>query len=161
MMRKLTVGVEVNVNGVVEGLALAELARGLRAKGYRDFLLELGGELLAEGHSTRGKPWMAAVQVPGGDAEESFSMMPLSGLSLATSGTYRQRIVKDGTELSHLIDPATGRPVTHRLTSVSVVDGDCGRADGFATALLVLGSKKGRAVAERLGLKVIWIEAVE
>ena len=161
LIRKLTARVELNVNGVVEGLALEELARGLRAKGYRDFLLEIGGELLAAGRSTTGKPWMVAVQVPGGDAKESFSMMPLSNLCLATSGTYRHRKVGEGKDFSHLIDPVTGRPVAHQLTSVSVMDGDCGRADGFATALLVMGPKKGRVVAERLGLRVIWIEAVK
>lgn len=161
LIRKLTAGVELNVNGVVEGLVLEELARGLRAKGYRDFLLEFGGELLAAGRSTTGKPWMVAVQVPGGDARESFSMMPLSDMCLATSGTYRHRKVEKGKDFSHLIDPATGRPVAHQLTSVSVMDGDCGRADGFATALLVMGPEKGRVVAERLGLRVIWIEAVK
>jgi thiamine biosynthesis lipoprotein len=161
LMRKLTAGVELNVNGVVEGLALEELARGLRVKGYRDFLLEIGGELLAEGRSTTGNPWMVAVQVPGGGAKESFSMMPLSDMCLATSGTYRHLKVEDGKDFSHLIDPVTGRPVAHQLTSVSVMDADCGRADGFATALLVLGPEKGRVVAERLGLRVIWIEAVK
>ena len=161
LIRKLTAGVELNVNGVVEGLALEELARGLMEKGYGEFLLELGGELLAVGHSTTGEPWMVAVQVPGGGAKESFSMMPLSDMSLATSGTYRHLKVEDGKDFSHLIDPVTGRPVTHQLTSVSVMDGDCGRADGFATALLVMGPKKGRVVAERLGLRVIWIEAVK
>jgi thiamine biosynthesis lipoprotein len=161
LIRKLTARVELNVNGVVEGLALEELARGLRAKGYRDFLLEIGGELLAAGRSTTGKPWIVAVQVPGGGAKESFSMMPLSDMSLATSGTYRHRKVEEGKDFSHLIDPVTGRPVAHQLTSVSVMDGNCGRADGFATALLVMGPEKGRAVAERLGLRVIWIEAVK
>jgi thiamine biosynthesis lipoprotein len=161
LIRKLTAGVELNVNGVVEGLALEELARGLRAKGYGDFLLELGGELLAAGHSTTGKPWMVAVQVPGGGAKESFSMMPLTDMSLATSGTYRHLKLEDGKDFSHLIDPVTGSPVVHQLTSVSVMDADCGRADGFATALLVLGPEKGRVVAERLGLRVIWIEAVK
>lgn len=161
LIRRLTAGVELNVNGVVEGLVLEELARGLRAKGYGDFLLELGGELLAAGHSPTGKPWMVAVQVPGGGAKESFSMMPLTDMSLATSGTYRHLKVEDGKDFSHLIDPVTGSPVAQQLTSVSVMDADCGRADGFATALLVLGPEKGRVVAERLGLRVIWIEAVK
>lgn len=46
-------------------------------------------------------------------------------------------------KLSHLIDMATGHSVTHRRTSVSVVDGDCGRADGFATVCLVWDPKRG------------------
>lgn len=160
-IQKLTAGVELNVNGVVEGLVLEEVARELRAKGHRDFLLEVGGELLAVGRATTGKPWMVSVQVPSGTAQESFSMIPLSNMSLATSGTYRNRKVDNGMEFSHLIDPLTGKPVAHQLTSVSVMDGNCGRADGFATALLVMGANKGRVVAERLGLRVIWIEEVE
>lgn len=157
-MRKLTAGVEVNVNSVVEGLVLEDLARCLKAMGHRDFMLELGGELVAEGQSGTGKPWMAAVQVPGGAEGESFSMMPLSGFGLATSGTYRHHYMKDGVEISHLIDPTNGHPVKHRLTSVSVFDARCGRADGYATALMVMGHERGREVANRLGLRVIWIE---
>ena len=63
--------------------------------------------------------------------------------------------------MSHVIDPRTGRPVAHGLASVSVLHEDCGRADALATALLVLGPERGRAVAEALGLRVFWVAAVE
>jgi thiamine biosynthesis lipoprotein len=160
-MSKQREGMALDVNCVVEGLALEDLSKRLCELGYRDFLLELGGELLAQGRSMSGEPWTVAVQAPGGRSGESFSTVPLNGGALATSGTYRQRYFHGGHGFSHLIDPGTGRPVTHRLTSVSVFDGHCGRADGFATALLVLGPERGRRVAERLGLRVIWIEEVD
>lgn len=160
-MRKLMPGVVVSLNGVVEGLALEELARKLKSMGYGDFLLELGGEVLAGGHTKDRRPWMLAIQTPGAEQGEAFSMVPLSGLSMATSGTYRHVLVRNGKQQSHLIDPQTGYPVAHHLESVTVVDRNCGRADGFATALMVLGPEKGRVVANRLGLNVVWIEPSE
>lgn len=154
-VRKLREGVEVNVNAVVEGLALEDLAETLRVRGHGDFLLELGGEVLAAGG-----PWAVAVQAPGKAPGEEYVMLPLEDGALATSGTYRQHFEHGGREYSHVIDPRTGRPVTHRLGSVSVAHPNCGLADGYATALLVLGPEEGRRVAERLGLRVFWIEEV-
>jgi thiamine biosynthesis lipoprotein len=160
-LKKLRVDLELNVNAVVEGLVLEELGRRLNERGYSNFLLELGGELLARGHSPSGGPWRVAIQIPSGGADATFSTMPLVNAALATSGTYRQHFEGAEADYSHLIDPQTGRPVGHRLTSVTVLDADCGRADGFATALLILGPERGRLVAERLGLRVFWIETVD
>ncbi len=160
-VRKRVPGLRLDVNCVVEGLALDELAGRLRAMGCNDFLLELGGELLAAGQSRRGGPWLAAVQSPDGGEGDVMAPVPLQDEALATSGTYRHRREQDGVVLNHIIDPRTGRPVTHRLVSVSVAHASAARADAYATALLVWGPKKGRELAERLGLRVFWVEAVK
>jgi thiamine biosynthesis lipoprotein len=160
-LRKGRAGMRLNVNCVVEGLALEDLAARLRALGHGSFLLELGGEVLAAGESPRGGPWQVAVQAPEEANGEVFSMMPLRDGAVATSGTYRHRFKFEGKDYAHVIDPRTGRPVGHRVKSVSVMHPRCARADGYATALLVLGPERGRVVAERLGLRVIWIEALD
>ncbi len=160
-MKKGVPGLRLDVNCVVEGLALDELAGWLRAQGCQDFLLELGGELLAAGESRQGGAWLAGVQSPDGQTGEIMTSMPLHNEALATSGTYRHRRELDGRIISHLIDPRSGRPVEHRLVSVSVAHPSCARADAYATALLVLGPVQGRAMAEQLGLRVFWIEATE
>lgn len=160
-IRKRAAGLRLDVNCVVEGLALDELAARLRALGCADFLLELGGELLAAGRSRRGGPWLAGVQSPDGGARDVMAPIALHNEALATSGTYRHRREEGGHILTHVIDPRTGWPVRHRLVSVSVVHESAARADAYATALLVLGPKWGREVAERLGLRVFWVEAAE
>lgn len=143
----------INVASVTEGFVIDELAVMLKARGLKNFLLEVGGEVCAAGLAPGGRSWWAGIQDPGAPQGEVLQQVPVSDLALSTSGTYRHR--KDGR--SHLIDPRTLRPVTHELASVTVLHPSCALADGYATALMVLGPERGRAVAERLGLRVIWI----
>jgi FAD:protein FMN transferase len=157
-LKKRVAGLRLNVAAVVEGLVLEEWAGALRELGVEAFLLELGGELLAVGESPRGGPWLVAVQAPEGGGGESMAMLPLLDAALATSGTYRHQFEEGGRWFSHLLDPRTGRPVAHELVSVTVQHERAALADGYATALLVLGPVKGREVAARLGLRVFWIE---
>ena len=82
----------------------------------------------------------------------AFISLRLANESIATSGTYRQNYQPDGRRYSHLIDPHTARPITHRTVSVSVRDADCAHADGWATALNVLGVEAGLQLADRFGL---------
>jgi thiamine biosynthesis lipoprotein len=79
---------------------------------------------------------------------------------MATSGDYRNYFLEDGERYSHEIDPLAGVPIRHGLCSVTVVAGDCMRADALATALIVLGSSDGRALAERSGIAAQFIERV-
>jgi thiamine biosynthesis lipoprotein len=145
--------VRINVASVTEGFVIDELITLLKAQGLRDFLLEVGGEAAAIGHAPDGQPWRVGIQTPEAAQGESLQTMPLTNLCVATSGTYRHQ--KDGR--SHLIDPRTQRPVEHSLVSVTVIHESCALADGYATALMVLGPERGREIANKLGLRVLWI----
>jgi thiamine biosynthesis lipoprotein len=81
----------------------------------------------------------------------------LSDAALATSGDYRNFYEVEGRRLSHTIDPRTGRPVTHALAAVSVIDESCARADALATALEVLGPDEGYALASERGWAALFI----
>ncbi|HEY1080785.1 MAG TPA: FAD:protein FMN transferase [Prosthecobacter sp.] len=157
-LRKDRPDVQINVAAVAEGYAMDRLIAMLKEKGLHNFLFELGGEVGAIGHAPGGDPWQVGIQLPEADKGETLDTLPLTNLCVATSGTYRHRYQKNGHTFSHLIDPRTGRPVEHRLVAVSVIHEKCLAADGFATALMVLGPEKGKAVAQRLGLRVIWLE---
>lgn len=157
-LRKRQPGVRINLSAVAEGWALDRLAARLEAAGLRDCLLELGGEVLARGHGPDGRPWLVGVQAP--DAPEGMVLhaLRLGNAALGTSGTYRHRFEAGGRSYSHLIDPRSGRPVAHEWRSVSVRHASAALADGYATALLVLGQGKGRLLAEKLGLNVFWVQ---
>jgi thiamine biosynthesis lipoprotein len=154
-LRKRHPNLRLNVNAVAEGLALDEAAALLRAQGLQDFLLELGGEVIASGLNAQGQAWQVGIQDPGGEVGAIMQQLPLSNQALATSGSYRQR---NGAG-PHLLDPSNGQPITHALTSVSVLHPRCALADAYATALMILGPQQGREVARQLGLRVFWIQA--
>jgi thiamine biosynthesis lipoprotein len=84
----------------------------------------------------------------------------LNDQAIATSGDYRNYFEFEGQRYSHTIDPRTGRPVVHNIASVSVFADDCMTADGWATALNVLGVEKGIPLAEQRGLEVRMVERI-
>nr|MBP8080303.1 FAD:protein FMN transferase [Aeromonas sp.] len=76
---------------------------------------------------------------------------------VATSGDYRNYYELDGKRFSHTIDPLTGKPITHRMVSVTVIHPSCMTADGLATALTVMGTQKSLAYAKERGLAIFVI----
>lgn len=148
----------INVASVTEGFVIDELVTLLKKQGLKDFLLEVGGEVAAIGHAPGKESWRVGIQAPDAEKGESLESLSLSDLCVATSGSYRHRYEKDGRQYSHIIDPRTGAPVAHSLISVSVVHPSASLADGYATALMVLGPEAGRKRATELGLQVIWLE---
>jgi thiamine biosynthesis lipoprotein len=151
-LRKTRPDLQINVSAVAEGWALDKLAKHLESIGITKFLLEIGGEVLGRGE------WRVGIQTPGAPPGEAAQILQLKDQSIATSGVYRQTFTAEGKQRSHILDPRTGRPVEHELASVSVIHSSAALADGFATALLVMGPEKGRELAEKLGLRVVWFE---
>jgi FAD:protein FMN transferase len=129
-LQKLDPQVELDFSAITEGWAVDQLCEMLRADGYGEVLVELGGELRALGR------WSVAIDTP-------RRQVTLHDQALATSGTYRQ--FRQGTtgRITHLIDPRTGQPVRHATTATSVIASSCALADGWATALTVLGAAEG------------------
>ena len=142
---------QFDLSGIGKGHAVDALAATCRAQGCEDFLVEIGGEFVGSGIQPSGQPWWVDLEAPPG-----LTLPPLRvaahGLAVATSGNYRRFLATDGRRLSHTIDPRTGWPIDTGVASVSVIAGDCMTADGWATALTVLGPDAGMAAAEREGL---------
>ena len=151
-LRKDIPALRINVSAVAEGWALDHLAEHLESLGMHDFLLEIGGEVLARGE------WRVGVQTPAAPPGETAQTLLLKDQSIATSGVYRQHFMVGGQEYAHILDPRTGSPIAHALTSVSVMNPSAALADGYATALLVLGPSEGRSLSEKRHLQVIWFE---
>lgn len=153
--------VYVDLSAIAKGYAVDQVAQALLNAGHQNFMVEVGGELFLNGVNRHGKPWRIGVESPSYDLLQApqgpAATVDLSGVAMATSGDYRNYYEVDGTRVSHTIDPATGRPIAHKLASVSVIADTCAEADGWATALNVLGLEKGMALAERERLAVYMI----
>ena len=151
-LRKTIPGLRINVSAVAEGWALDHLAHHLESSGVTRFLLEISGEVLARGE------WRVGIQTPAAPPGEAAQTLLLKDQAITTSGVYRQHFSVVGKEYAHVLDPRSGRPIEHHLASVSVIHSSAAQADGFDTALLVLGPDAGRRLAEKLGLRVVWFE---
>lgn len=137
----------LDLSGIAKGFAVDAVAKRLRAIGCRDFLVEIGGELLGTGIQPDGQPWWVDVEAPPG-----LSLSPLRvalhSLAIATSGDYRRANAAG----AHTLDPRTGHPATGDIASVTVLHPTCMHADAWATALTVLGVKEALALADAEGL---------
>ena len=149
--------VHCDLSAIAKGYAVDRAADALAAMGFENYLVELGGEIRTAGRNEEGTPWRIAIERPQTAGREPHRLLPLDEMALATSGDYRNFYEKDGRRFSHTIDPRTGRPVNHRLASVSVFDALCVRADGYATALMVLGEDEGFRFAVENNLAALFL----
>jgi len=140
---------QIDLSAVAKGYAVDALAEILGQQGISNYLVEIGGELKLSGHRSDGALWQIAIEKPLEGTREVATTFPLTDTALATSGNYRNFYMEDGQRYSHTIDPASGKPVRHKLASVTVLDQTCARADALATALMVLGEEKGRQFCEK------------
>ncbi|MEZ4333286.1 MAG: FAD:protein FMN transferase [Myxococcota bacterium] len=156
-LHKMDPHVEIDLSAIAPGYAADHVAVGLFALGREDFLVEIGGEIFAAGQRPDGRPWRVAIEEPADEptdgAHRIHAVVELSNQGLATSGDYRAYYLEDGRRMSHTIDPRTGRPIESGVASATVIAPTAAQADGFATAVMVLGAKEGLALAEawRLG----------
>ena len=156
-VRKTRPDVRCDLSSIVPGYAADRLWTALADRGFTDFLIDVGGEVRARGRNERGTPWQVAIERPTqGSAVQR--LVSISNLAITTAGDYRKYREVDGQRVAHILDPRTGRPLTHRLTSVTVIDELAVRADAFDTALMVLGTDEGMALATKLNLAALFIE---
>lgn len=146
----------VDLSAIAKGRAVDELAVLLAQLDCVAALVDIGGEIRVFGQSPAARPWRLAIEQPG-ELREGATALPvlaLTGGAVATSGDYRNYRELGGERVSHLIDPRTARPVTHGLASVTVWHPEAMWADGYATAINVLGPEQGQALANRAKLAV-------
>jgi len=156
-LKKKLAGVYVDLSSIAKGYGVDQVANLLEKQGISDYLVEIGGELRSNGMSPRGDTWRIGIERPS-DGERSVQQaVKLGSGALATSGDYRNYYERDGVRYSHTLDALTGKPVTHKLASVSVYHASAALADGWATALMVLGEEKGLALAEDQGLAAYFL----
>jgi thiamine biosynthesis lipoprotein len=157
-LQKTQAGAQVYLSAIGKGFGADKVGQALETLGVSDYLVEIGGDLYASGKNPDGLPWQIGVEAPNAANRSVLGVVGLSGLGMASSGDYRNFFEEDGTRYSHLIDPATGRPIEHKTVSATVLAKNAMLADAWATAMLILGREEGLEVAKANGLAVQFIE---
>ena len=149
---KKRAAVTVDLSSIAKGYGVDEVAALLRNLGYKDYLVEIGGEIFAAGQRQDNTRWRIGINLPRADAafDAVYKVVELRNQGFATSGDYRNFFEVDGVRYSHVIDPRTGFPVSNGVVSASIITGDCTLADGLATAVMVMGVQKGLELIDRL-----------
>jgi len=156
-------GIYLDLSSVAKGYSVDLVGHYLDRLGIGAWLVEVGGELKGKGVKPDRSPWRIGIERPGAaagavqHADQLSQVLTLSGRAIATSGDYRRHFTADDVRYSHHIDPRTGRPVAHRVASVSVLARDAMHADPIGTLMTVLGPDHGLAWASERGLAVMFI----
>jgi thiamine biosynthesis lipoprotein len=156
-VRKQAPGLYLDLSGIAQGFGADAVGKYLSARGVQNFMVDVSGEILARGVNAAGQPWRIGIERPVAAQPGIERIFALRDVAMATSGDYRNYFEEDGVRYSHLIDPVTGRPITHRLASVSVLAPTATRADGLATALMILGPERGFDLAMREKMPALFI----
>ncbi len=149
--------VYIDLSAVAKGHATDVVANVLTSLGIDDYMVEIGGELKIKGVNAKGVMWTIGVEKPTLGRSGAVQAVRGNDIAIATSGDYRNYLEQEGKRISHTIDPKTGRPIEHRLASVTVITDSGGLADAYATAINVLGPIKGKDIAEQLGLAAYFL----
>ena len=143
----------LDCSAIAKGYGSDVVARFLQQQGVKNFMVEIGGEVVTSGVNPQRLPWRIGVTKPTDDSlsikGEIQSVLNVTDLAMATSGNYRNFYYKGGKKYAHTIDPKTGYPVQHSLLSATVLAKDCATADAYATSVMVLGIDGAKKVLER------------
>lgn len=153
-------GLELDINAFAPGWVCDLLSEFLISKGVKDFMVDLSGEIVFKGTKTKEHSWVAGIEKPSLSRAQGVQVaFKAQDMSLSTSGNYRQFFNEKGQRRSHLIDPRTGAPVIHSISSASVIGQTGAQADAWSTALMILGTE-GMVLAEKYGMKVLLLDAL-
>lgn len=143
----------LDCSSIAKGYGSDVVARFLQKRGVKNYMVEIGGEIVTKGISPKRVPWKIGVTRPVDDSlsvsKELQSVINVTDKAMATSGNYRNFYYKNGKKYAHTIDPHTGYPVQHNILSATVIADNCATADAYATAFMVMGLEKAQKLLER------------
>ena len=158
-LKKRNSQVSINLSAIAKGYGIDKVASTLKKQKIQNFLVEIGGDLITSGTNKNGNAWSIGIEAPKVESRIVQSVIKIQNQAMATSGDYKNFFEKNGIRYSHIIDPKTGYPIRHKTLSVTVVAETAALADGWATAMLVLGNNDGMIVANKLGIPVFFISS--
>lgn len=145
--------ITIDFNAIAQGFSVDLTSAFLESKGIESYIVDIGGEIFAQGNKPNGKPWIVGIEKPS-ETKESERIIQhkikLNNKGLATSGNYRKYIERNGKRFSHSINPKTGYPVEHNLLSVTVLAETAAEADALGTAFMIMGTEKAKLLLTQL-----------
>ena len=150
----------LDFNAVAQGYTADMIGKFLESRGIENYLIDVGGEIMARGTKPNGEQWVIGIEKPAEnyDSEQAVQItINLKDKGIVTSGNYRKYIEKDGVRYSHSIDPKTGYPVEQNLLSATVIADNASWADCLATICMIVGKEKASKLLEYQGVEAYFI----
>lgn len=146
--------VMLDLSAVAKGYAVDVVSYLLNKKGVKNYMIDIGGEVVIKGKNPQGNLWKIGINRPIDDSlavnQELEGVLNITDRAIATSGNYRNYYYKEGKKYSHEINPHTGYPALNEVLSSTVISKDCMTSDALATAIMVMGLKKAEILVSKL-----------
>ena len=152
---KIFFSCRMDFSGIAKGYIVDCAAKYLKSRGWKNFLVDAGGDMFANGKNEAGKKWKTAVE----GAPEEKMMLEVSGKGIATSGISRKKWRIKGKKFHHLVNPKDPNNYSYELRTVSVIAQDTENADGRAKALVLMGKKKGLEFATVRKIAAVFLDS--
>jgi len=147
----------LDLSSIAKGYGVDKVLELLSSNNIESALVEVGGEIRAMGVKPNGSAWKIAIESPLSNTRAIQKVITIRDMALATSGDYRNYFEKEGVRYSHTINPKTGKPITHKLASVTVLHKSCMMADGLATMFMVMGPESALQYANENKLAIFML----
>ena len=186
-LKKATPELQIDLSGVAKGYGVDCVAAVLEKRGYKNYMIEIGGETRTQGHKVvrqekegwlsmfsadrQAAPWLIGIPEP--LPQERYELptialkVDLNDRAMATSGDAYNTKEIGGQRYTHIIDPKSGYAVMpeelgtdmdgEEVGSVSVIADTCAEADALATGFYLLGVRRGVETANLHGLAVVYL----
>jgi thiamine biosynthesis lipoprotein len=142
----------LDCSAIAKGYGVDAVARLLESKGIKNYMVDIGGEVVVRGKNPKMNLWRIGINKPDDDSlsvnQDLQDVLNLTDCGMATSGNYRNFYYRDGRKYAHTIDPRSGYPVQHTLLSATVLASSCAEADAYATAFMVMGVEEATAFCQ-------------
>ena len=152
---------KINLSSIGKGYGIDIIGKKLDQLGIKNYIINIGGDILTKGYNSKKKDWVIGVENPNIKEKLIKEIVNITDKGLATSGDYKNFFTKNGIKYSHIINPKTGKPITHSTKSVTVIHENSMKADGWATAFLSIGSLEGLKIAEKEKIAVMFIDKID
>lgn len=152
--------IKLNLSAIGKGYGIDLIGKKLEDLNITNYIIDIGGDIFARGQNKKKQKWVIGIENPKLDEKLIKEIVNVSNKGVATSGEYKNYFSKDGKKYSHIINPKTGLPITHSTKSVTVIAKNAMSADGWATALIAMGSEMGLKIAEKEKIAVLFIDKI-
>ena len=152
---------KINLSSIGKGFGIDLIGKKLNQLGVKNYLINIGGDILTKGHNKKKRNWIIGIENPNLDVKLIKEIVNITNKGLATSGDYKNFFTESSKRYSHIINPKTGKPITHKTKSVTVIHENSMKADGWATAFLAIGRVDGLKIAEKEKIAVLFIDKID
>ena len=152
-IEKLYPEIYIDFNAVAKGYGIDLIGSYLDSKGVGNYLIELGGEILAKGKNVeKNKSWLVGIENVNLNDKSFSSIIALENIAMATSGNYRKFRIDSltGKKYVHTLNPITGSAAKSDITSATVLAPTCALADAYATAFMALGLENSKVILKNI-----------